>query len=38
MMVLDIQGCGYTLFDPEVASKEASSEVNIYFALAIYIL
>ena len=26
LMVIDIQGCGYTLFDPEVASKEISTD------------
>ena len=31
LMVLDIQGCGYTLFDPEVLSKEASSEGEYLF-------
>ena len=33
MMVLDIQGSGYTytLFDPEVASKEASSDGEYLF-------
>ena len=31
LMVLDIQGCGYTLFDPEVATKESSSEGEFLF-------
>ena len=31
LMVLHIQGCDYTLFDPEVASKEASSDGEYLF-------
>ena len=31
LMVLDIQGCDYTLFDPKVASKEASSDGEYLF-------
>ena len=31
LMVLDIQGCGYTLFDAEVASREASSDGEYLF-------
>lgn len=31
LMVIDIQGCGYTLFDPEVASEEASSDGEYLF-------
>ncbi len=31
LMVIDIQGCGYTLCDPEVASKEAETDGEYLF-------
>ena len=36
LMLLDIQGCGYLLCDPEIASKRTVLMVNIYFVLVIY--
>lgn len=35
VMVVDIQGCDYLLFDPEVASKELKSNEEFFSVLVI---
>lgn len=35
VMVVDIQGCDYLLFDPEVASKELKSDEEFFSVLVI---
>ena len=31
LMVVDIQGCNYTMFDPEIASKEIQKDEEYLF-------
>lgn len=30
LIILDIQGCGYTLFDPEIASLHSNTDNGVY--------